>query len=376
MKIIIIGPAHPYRGGISDTNESFALALKHEGHRVSIITFTVQYPTFLFPGKSQFSEDKAPDNLKINRLINALNPFNWIKSAHRINEEKADLIIFRYWTPFLAPALGFICRRIKHSIKIALCDNVIPHEKKFFDHAFTTYFLPPFDGFITLSKQVEHELKQFSSAPVIVHPHPINLNLGEAIPKNTAKEKLGLKKDVNYLLFFGLIRKYKGLDLMLRAMAEKEVNTLNAKLLVVGEFYDDPASYEKMIDDLGISDLVEIRNQFIPTEEIKAYFSACDLVTQTYHTASQSGITQMAINFNKPVLVTDVGGLSEIIHHMKSGYVVEKDPKLIAAQLVDFYKNDREEAFSSYTALEKTKYSWSNLAKKTADFANQLTLKN
>ena len=376
MKIIIIGPAHPYRGGIADTNESFALALKNEGHEVSVITFSVQYPAILFPGKSQFSEDTAPENLKISRFINAVNPFSWSKSAGKINKEQADLVIFRYWTPFLAPALGFICRKIKNTVKIALCDNVIPHEKKFFDRAFTNYFLNPFDGFITLSKQVESELKQFSSAPTMVHPHPINLNLGEAIPKSTAKEKLGLKEDTKFLLFFGLIRKYKGLDLMLKAMAEKEVKALNIKLLVVGEFYDDPIKYEKMIADLGINNVVEIRNQFIPTEDIKVYFSACDLVTQTYHTASQSGITQMAINFNKPVLVTDVGGLSEIIHHMKSGYVVKKDPKEIAKLIVDFYTNAREEAFSNYASLEKKKYSWRNMAKKTVEFAKHIPLSN
>ena len=372
MKIIIVGPAHPYRGGIADTNESFAIALQNEGHEASIITFTVQYPSLLFPGKSQFSEDLAPKDLKISRLINTMNPLNWQKTAKVINKQKADLVIFRYWTPFLAIPLGFICRKLKNTKKIALCDNVIPHEKKFFDQAFTSYFLSAFDGFITLSKQVKSELEQFSKAPIMVHPHPINLNLGEAIPKDLAKEQLNLDKNINYLLFFGLVRKYKGLDLMLRAMAEKAVREMNLKLLVVGEFYDNPDTYKKLIEELRINHLVEIRNEFVPTEEIKIYFSACDLVTQTYLTASQSGITQMALNFNKAVLVTDVGGLSEIIHHGKSGYVVDKKPEAIASSIVDFYNNKQEEQFSKRAAEEKKKYSWESLSRDVVEFVKKL----
>lgn len=374
MKIIIVGPAHPYRGGIADTNESFAIALQNEGHQASIITFSVQYPSLFFPGKSQFSQDVAPKDLKISRLINTMNPLNWAKTAIAINKQQADLVIFRYWTPFLAIPLGYISRKIKNTKKIALCDNVIPHEKKFFDKAFTAYFLKPFDGFITLSNQVKEELEQFSNAPIMVHPHPINLNLGVAIPKHLAKEHLKLDINTSYLLFFGLVRKYKGLDLMLKAMAERPIREMNIKLLVVGEFYENPDTYKKLIDDLKINDSVEIRNQFVPTEEIKIYFSACDLVTQTYLTASQSGITQMALNFDKAVLVTDVGGLSEIIHHEKSGYVVDKTPIAIADSIVDFYTNKREALFSKQAAEEKKKYSWESLSKEVIEFVEQLSI--
>ncbi len=373
MKIIIIGPAYPFRGGIADTNESLALSLQQEGHEVTIVTFTVQYPSILFPGKSQFSEDPAPIDLKIKRLINSVNPFNWPIVARKINKESPDLVIFRFWTPLLSPALGSIARLLsKKTKKIALCDNIIPHEKKLGDKALIRYFLSPFQGFITMSEQVKNELSLFSNKPVMVHPHPINLNLGEACLKPAAKNQLGLDENTNYLLFFGLVRKYKGLDLMLKAMANPELKKHNIKLLIAGEFYDNPKEYEKMITELRIEEMVEIRNKFIPTEEIKLYFSASDMVTQTYHTASQSGITQMALNFNKPILVTDVGGLSEIVVNGKSGYVVDKTPEAIATAIDDFYMNEQEAKFSERAKEEKKKYSWSSLSNALIAFSDKL----
>lgn len=377
MKIVIVGPAYPYRGGIADTNQSFALAMQSLGHEVVLHTFTVQYPQLLFPGKSQFSEDPAPTNLTIKRSINSINPFNWFSAAKKLKNEKADLIVVRYWTPLLAPALGFITAQINKTVKcIALCDNIIPHEKKFYDKALTTYFTKQFHGFITFSDQVKSELAEFNNKQTLVHPHPINLNLGEEIDKKEAKEKIKLSSKTHYLLFFGLVRKYKGLDLMLEAIAnlKRFAEEKNIKLLVVGEFYDDPEIYLKMIRELKIEHLVEIRNEFVPTEEVKYYFSAADLITQTYHTASQSGITQMAINFNKATLVTNVGGLSEIIEHNKSGYVVEKDSSAIATAIEDFYVNEKETSFSEQAKAKKSNYSWENFCKELIDFAQNIKI--
>lgn len=377
MKIVIVGPAYPYRGGIADTNQSFALAMQSLGHEVVIHTFTVQYPQLLFPGKSQFSEDPAPTNLTIKRSINSINPFNWFSAAKQLKDEKADLVVVRYWTPLLAPALGFITAQINKTVKcIALCDNIIPHEKKFYDKALTSYFTKQFHGFITFSDQVKSELAAFSNKQTLVHSHPINLNLGEEINKKLAKEKLKLSSKTHYLLFFGLVRKYKGLDLMLEAIAnlKRFAEEKNIKLLVVGEFYDDPEIYLKMIRELKIEHLVEIRNEFVPTEEVKYYFSAADLITQTYHTASQSGITQMAINFNKATLVTNVGGLSEIIEHNKSGYVVEKDSSAIATAIEDFYVNEKETSFSEQAKAKKSSYSWENFCKELIDFAQNIKI--
>lgn len=363
MKIIIIGPAHPYRGGIADTNESFCLSLIHQGHDASLVTFTYQYPGFLFPGKTQFSTEKAPEGIPIQQMINTINPLNWLSTARRINKLKPDLVIVRYWLPFLAPSLGSIVRRLDKSIKkIAMCDNVIPHEKRIGDQNFTQYFMNSFDGFITLSNTTYKEIEAFSDKPKTFFPHPINTNLGQKVTQQEAAKKLNLDPTKKYLLFFGLIRKYKGLDLTLKALGDDRLNNQNLHLLIVGEFYEDPERYLKMIEDYNLSDRVTIINEFVPTADIKYYFSIADLVIQTYHTASQSGISQMAFNFDCPILVTNVGGLSEIVKHDKVGYVSDRDPRKIADHILDFFTRDRYQEFSLNVEAEKAHYSWDSFS--------------
>ena len=375
MKVFVIGPAWPYRGGIADTNESLCRALQAAGHDASIITFTMQYPELLFPGKTQYSADPKPANTEIRRMVHSLNPLNWIKTARYINRQKPDLVIVRYWLPFLSPCLGTIARFIDKSIvKAALCDNIIPHEKKPGDKLLTQYFLKPFDGFVTLSKAVLKDLDLFTSKPKIYFPHPINDNLGEKTDKQTARKYLNLEPDGKYILFFGLVRKYKGLDLLLKAMGEQNMKKSGIKLIVAGEFYDDPEIYHNIIKEEGIEDSVIIRNEFIPTGEIKYYFSAVDLITQTYHTATQSGVTQIAYHFDKPILVTRVGGLSETVLHNKTGYVTEKSPQSIAGYILDFYIGKREEEFTENVRKEKEKYSWNTFVKEVEKLYG--TLKN
>ncbi len=375
MKVFIIGPAWPYRGGIADTNESLCRALQAAGHDASLITFTMQYPGLLFPGKTQYSSDPKPTNTGIRRMVHSLNPFNWVKTAKYINKQHPDLVIIRYWLPFLSPCLGTIARFINNSIvKVALCDNIIPHEKKPGDKILTRYFLKPFDGFITLSKAVLKDLDLFTSKPKIFFPHPINDNLGEKVEKQTARKYLNLEPGGKYILFFGLVRKYKGLDLLLKAMGEEEVKNSGIRLIVAGEFYDDPEIYHNIIKEEGIEDSVIIRNEFIPAKEIKYYFSAADLITQTYHTATQSGVTQIAYHFDKPILVTRVGGLSETVLHNKTGYVTGKSPQDIAEHILDFYNNKREEEFAGNVKKEKEKYSWNTFVKEVEKLYG--TLKN
>lgn len=362
MKVLILGPAHPYRGGIADTNEALCRAFIRNGHDAELVTFKVQYPNFLFPGKTQYSNDPKPD-LSIHRWIHSLNPFNWIRTASRIRKMKPELIVVRYWLPFMGPALGTINRLLrKRATIIGLCDNILPHEHRFGDRAFTKYFTKSCHRFMVMSKTVLSELKEFTDKRIDYLPHPINDNLGEVQDKNMSREKLGLDANGKYLLFFGLIRKYKGLDLLLRSMADVRIKSLNIKLLVVGEFYDDPETYYRICDEAGIRGLVHFENRFVATSEIKDYFSAADLVAQTYHTASQSGITQLAYNFNSPMLVTNVGGLAEIVPHKKVGYVVEKDEKEIADAIVDFFENDRFNSYSEQVKIEKEKYSWDHFA--------------
>lgn len=368
MKIIIVGPAHPLRGGIADTNESLCRAFQKRGHDAELVSFSLQYPAFLFPGKTQFSTDPTPTDLTIHTLINSVNPINWVRTAQKINQLQPDLVIFRYWLPFMGPCLGTIARRLDKTIsKLALCDNVIPHESRIGDHAFTKYFVAAFDGFITMSKTVFAELETFTDKPKIYFPHPINDNLGQKLDKQQAREQLGLKKNGNYLLFFGLVRQYKGLDLMLRAMGDSRVKNMDMHLLVVGEFYDPIEKYEIIIEEEGIENYVTLHNEFIPTNKIKTYFSAVDMVTQTYHTASQSGITQIAMHFDCPMLVTDVGGLSEIVAHQTTGYVTPKSPQAIATALVDFYQNERYPQYSAAVAQEKEKYSWTSFCQAVED---------
>lgn len=363
--IKIIGPAHPYRGGIATTSERLAQEFASIGVNVDIETFTLQYPSVLFPGKTQYNDKPAPLDLKIRRSINSINPLNWIKVGRRIKKENPDLVIIRYWLPFLAPCLGTIAglaRRNKHTKVICLADNIIPHEHRPGDRLLTNYFIQRIDGLIAMSKSVLAESKSFrKDLPLGFCPHPIFDNYGEKLPMDIAKQKLGLNLNSGYLLFFGFIRDYKGLDLLLQAFADERLRKFQVKLLVAGEYYSSPEPYLKLIQDKNLSEFVELRTDFIPDHEVNLYFSAADMVVQPYKTATQSGVTQIGYHFEKPMLVTNVGGLSEIIPDGKVGYVVEPDIKSIADALVDFYENGRSELFSNNVIEEKKRFSWSNL---------------
>ncbi len=373
MKIIILGPAHPFRGGIADTNESLCRSLILQGHDASIITFTTQYPNALFPGKTQYTNDPAPKDLSITRAFSSINPISWFRLANKINKLNPDLVIARYWMPFFAPSFGTIMRRLKKSIiRIAMCDNVIPHEHRIGDVQLTKYFLDSFDGYITLSRTTYEEINQFSDKPKTYYPHPINTNLGEKIKKSDARSHLGLEIDKKYLLFFGLIRDYKGLDLTLEALSDSRLAQMGVHLLVVGEFYEPRSKYDKLIDQYNLGKRVTIIDQFIPGSDIKFYFSAADLVIQTYKTASQSGVSQMAFHFDCPILVTDVGGLSEIILHEEIGYVSNQKPQKIADYIYDFFKHNRSGEFIANLQLEKQKYTWEAFSDALFELYNKL----
>ena len=359
MRVTIIGPAYPLRGGISVTDEAMCRAFRKAGHEANIVTFKMQYPVLLFPGKTQLSEGPQPEGLDIHVWMNSVNPLNWIRVAKRINKLNPDLVIFRQWIPFMGPCFGTIARFLKKSIRVfTVVDNLYPHEKRPFDKILTNYFLKTCDGFITFSTTVKQQIESLNYTDIVYTPHPLDDNLGQKVNKEEACKYLGLDSNLKYVLFFGLVRKYKGLDLLLQSFANVDIRDLGIKLLVVGEFYDDPENYNKIIQENNLSDLVQITNQFVPTSDIKYYFSASDLVAQTYHSATQSGITQIAYNFDRPMLVTNVGGLSEYVPHLKVGYVVEKDPGQIAESIVDFFRNERFEEFTVNAKEEKKKYGW------------------
>lgn len=376
MKTIkIIGPAYPYRGGIATTNERLAQEFLSMGFDVEIETFTVQYPSFLFPGKTQFNSKPAPENLTIHRSVNSINPLNWLKVGRRISKEKPDLVIIRYWLPFMAPSLGTIAGHIhknKHTVIICLADNVVPHEHRPGDRLLTNYFIQRIDGLIAMSRSELTEANAFrKNLPLGYCPHPIFDNYGEKLSFEVAKQKLKLDVDIKYLLFFGFIRDYKGLDLLIDAFADERMRKFPVKLLVAGEYYSSPEPYLELIKKNNLEDMIELRTDFIPDNEVNLYFSAADMVVQPYKSATQSGVTQIGYHFNKPMLVTNVGGLSEIIPDGKIGYVVKPDAVSIADAMVDFFTNNRIAEFEANIAEEKKKFSWSNLVQTFLSVYNQ-----
>ncbi len=368
-RVILIGSAHPLRGGLATFNERLAREYLLAGHDASIWTFSLQYPSLLFPGKTQYSTEPAPRDIPIRVRVNSVNPLNWIRVGREIRKEKPDLVIVKFWIPFMAPCLGTICRILRkngHTRVVTIVDNLIPHEKRPGDRALIDYWVKSADGFIAMSRSVLkdiddtlHRLKLNKKTALCFHP--LYDNFGDAVSKSEAQRRLGLDDSYRYLLFFGFIREYKGLDLLLEAFADERLRKTPMKLIVAGEFYCDPKPYEEQIKRLGIAGHVIMNNDFIADSEVVNYFCASDLVVQPYRSATQSGVTQIAYHFNKPMLITDVGGLSEFVPHGQVGYVVPPEPAAIADAIVDFYEAKREQEFAARASAEKLKYTWGKM---------------
>lgn len=365
-KVIIITPAHPLRGGIAASGERLAYAFQEQGHQVKIYSFSLQYPNFLFPGKTQYTDDPAPKGLDIQTVINSVNPLNWLSVGRQIAQERANIVICRFWLPVMAPCLGTILRLVKrnnYSKIVGLVDNIIPHEHRLGDRPLAQYFVNGCDSFIVMSQSVKEEMKQFTRHKCEYVPHPIYDNYGEKVSRTEGVKYLNLPENQRYILFFGFIRRYKGLDLLLEAFSllKKDPNPLfkNIKLIIAGEFYDDEGFYREIIQREGIDNQVIIKSDFIPSEDIRYYFAASDIVVQPYKSATQSGISQIAYHFEKPMLVSNVGGLPEIVAHGKAGYVVEPQPTPIAEALKDFYENDKMNQFTEGVIHQKKRFSWS-----------------
>lgn len=368
MRIIILGTSWPYRGGLASFNERLAQQFMSEGNEVELFTFTLQYPSFIFPGKTQYSDDPQPKDLKITRSLSSVNPFSWSKTAQQIAQLRPDLLVIKFWQPMMAPCLGAVARKVKKLTNnatkvVSILDNVIPHEHHFWDRFLIKYFIKSVDHFVAMSDSVKKDCEKFSNKKqqVALCPHPLYDNFGELIPKPTAREKLGLEKNTLYYLFFGFIRDYKGLDLLMHAFADERLKQKNVRLLVAGEFYNNAEQYARLEEKLGLKGRILWHTHFIPNEDVKYYFSACDLVVQPYKSATQSGVTQVAYHFNKPMLVTNVGGLAEIVPNQKVGYVTRVMPKDIADALLDFCEKGDVECFQNGILEEKKKYTWSNM---------------
>ena len=371
MNILLIGPAFPYRGGIAASTEQLARTLRQQGHEVGICTFRLQYPSLLFPGKSQFSESSRPEEeLSIYRGINSINPFNWIAEGRRIRQKRYDLIVVRYWTPFLSPALGTVCRLAKRGAYrphiTALVDNLIPHERHLWDKPLTRFFVRSADDFVVMSHQVREEIAAFCPKnPVRYSPHPVYHIYGAKIDRAEAAARLQLDPSLRWALFFGLIRPYKGLDWLLDAWAilKGRGETGGKKLLIAGEFYENEEKYRSQIARLKLTGNVVIHNRFIPDNEVAAYFSLADVSVQPYKSATQSGITQIAYHFETPMIVTDVGGLAEIVPHGKVGYVAAPNPQAVADAIAHFFADALPNRFINAIRAEKERFSWDALAR-------------
>jgi D-inositol-3-phosphate glycosyltransferase len=364
MKIIIAAPAWPFRGGIAEFSNRLARQFRNEGHDVSIVTFTLQYPRFLFPGKTQLTDSPAPDNIRIRRLLNSVNPLNWVHAGRKLKREKPDILLLRYWLPFMGPCLGTVSRIVRsngHTKSICIFDNVVPHEKRPGDVTFTKYFVAGIDGGIVMASSVGEDLRKFrDDIPVIFNPHPVYDNYGPPVEKISALSRLSLP-DGRYILFFGFIRAYKGLDLLIKAFAISQLRNKGVKLIVAGEFYEDDKHYRELVNINQLEKDILFFDHFIKDEEVPLFFGCADLVVQPYKSATQSGVTQIAYHYGKPMLVTDVGGLKEIVSHGKCGYVVRPEVGEIADALSDFFENDRMEAFSRCVEEEKKRFSWERL---------------
>lgn len=374
-KVIIIGSAHPLRGGgIATFNERLARQFMLQGFDTTIYTFSLQYPSFLFPGTTQYSTEPAPKDLNIKVCINSINPLNWVKVGNEIKRLLPSIVVVRYWLPLMGPALGTILRIIKknrHTKIICIADNVIPHEKRPGDTSFTKYFIKPVDAFITLSEKVLTDLRTFTQKPAELELHPLYDNFGEQLEKSVARQHLGLDVNDKIILFFGFIRKYKGLDMLLDAMANEKVKASGIKLMIAGEFYGDKEIYEQQIQKLQIKNQLILKTDFIPDSEVKYYLSAADFIIQPYRSATQSGVTPLAYHFEKPMLVTNVGGLPSFVPHEKAGLVAEPNADDIAAKILRLYELG-EDYFLPHLREEKKKYSWHLLVDSIIQLVSQV----
>ena len=364
-KVVIIGSAWPLRGGgIATFNERLAKQFIDEGHEVIIYTFSLQYPSFLFPGKSQYATEPKPLHLIIKAVVNSVNPFNWVRIGNEIKKMAPDLVVVRYWIPFMGPCLGTIAsiiRKNKTSKVVCIADNVVPHEKRPLDTLFTKYFVGQIDAFVTLSEKVQKDLTLFTQKPSATVVHPLYDNFGEPISKSEARQKLELDAFDPIILFFGFVRAYKGLDLLLRALGYlKKQGKIIPTLVIAGEFYDNKEPYLQLIEEQDLINDVIVKSDFIADSDVRNYFCATDFVIQPYKHATQSGITPLCFHFNKPMLVTNVGALAAMVPNHIVGVVAEPDYVSIAHGIEKLYALG-EPHFIPAIEIEKKKYNWNQL---------------
>ncbi len=365
MRLGIVSVAPPYRGGIA-LNTSILCQKLSTTHNVLCLNYKRQYPNFLFPGKSQFLETPPVIDTPSERIIDSLNPISWIQAAQKLKKFQPDGIVYRFWNPFFAPALGTIARITKHgfpnAVQIALCDNILPHEKHFYDSTLIRYFFNILDGFIVMAPSEETVLLKFLPEANYkrVH-HPLTNIFPEAADQAESRAQLGLKQR-HIILYFGLVRKYKGLDVLIKAAALMKNQLKDFHVLALGECYEDKSHYRELIRELGVEDVFSWDDRFIPDNELTHYFSAADVVALPYKSATQSGVVPLAYHFNVPVVVTNVGGLPEMVENGKSGFLIPPDdPKALADCLSSNLGSGIFSGMTDFIVDYKDRFSWQKL---------------
>ena len=378
MRIRFLSTFFPFRGGIAQFNALMYREME-KNHDVKAFTFKRQYPNILFPGQTQYvTENDVADKIPSETVLDTINPFTYIKTARALKRSNPELVITKYWMTFFAPSLGFVLGRLKNkSIRISVLDNVIPHERRFFDHAFNRYFLKRNDGFIVMSDKVLADLLHYKpDAKYVRMDHPVYDQFGARLEQQEALKSLGIEynPDQKYILFFGIIRKYKGLDLLIEAMSKLGEDY---RLLIAGEVYGSFDEYQGIIDQHELSGRVHLFNRYIPDDKVGLYFSASDVCVLPYRSATQSGIISISKHFEIPVIATDVGGLKESISHGKTGLMVDRaEPQLIAESIETYFTSDLKESCKLLIREENERNSWEVFCQRVVDFAEEIRLNN
>ena len=374
MRFAYLSTFHPFRGGIAQFNARLMRELERQGHPVAPYTFTTQYPAKLFPGKTQMvtSEDIA-DPINARRIVSSIGPLSWLSAPGIIAKDGPDVLLMKYWMSFFGPSLGSVAGSLrKRGVKtLTILDNVIPHEKRFFDTAFTRYFLKRNDAFVAMSEKVKADLLSLRpDAKVILLPHPLYVQFGTPLPMPEARRELGIPDDRKVALFFGFIRDYKGLDLLIEAMAKLPSDHV---LVIAGEPYGDMAKYHEAIARYGLKDRIADHIRYIADQEVPLFFSAADAVVLPYKSATQSGITAIAYHFGTPVIATDVGGLKESVEHGRTGLIVDRpESGAIAEAIAGFHASGRASAYRTRIAELREELSWKRFAGQLVAFASSL----
>lgn len=375
-RVAFLSTFYPFRGGIAQSNANLIQGFEKLGYTSKAYTFSRQYPDLLFPGKSQYvpEEDDTATALEARQVLDSINPVTYLKTAREIRKFQPDLLILRFWMPFFGPSLGTVAGQLRKegTTVISIIDNAKPHEQRPGDQIFSQYFLNRLDGAVVMSKAVKADLKNMKPhLPCLYHPHPVYDHFGQALFKDTARQQLNLDPQKHTLLFFGLVRSYKGLDLLLEAF---KALPEDYQLVVAGEVYGDESEYRNQLKDHPAHERVHLFFRYIEDREVPVFYSATDLNVLPYRSATQSGILAVALHFEVPVVATDTGGLREVVEDANIGLIApEAEPDALAHTIQRFFQEKDPEKMAANIRSYKAAHSWENMAGHVADFAESLS---